>query len=105
MSISLMQKVLGDDWHKLPAVIRKHYQLLDEEQSHLEGTMEIAYPGYLFPLIWIIHMFGGLILWGGPAARAEVDKTAGRERLHWRRTMTYPDGKIDYFRSQMLYSA
>jgi hypothetical protein len=105
MSMSLIQKVLGDDWHKLPAVIRKHYQLIGEEQSRLEGTMEIAYPGYLFPLIWIIHMFGGLVLWGGQAVRAEVDKAASGEILHWRRTMTYPDGKIDYFRSRMHYSA
>ena len=105
MSLSLMQRVMGDDWQKLPEVIQRHYQITGNQQSHLEGTMEIAYPGYLFPLIWSIHLFGGLVLWPGPAVRAEVDKTADGEILHWRRTMTYPDGKTDYFRSQMLYSA
>lgn len=107
MSISLMERALGDDWHKLPAVIQKHYQLTGEQQSCLEGTMEIAYPSYLFPLIWLIHLFGGLVLWRGQAVHTQVDKTSSPpgEVLHWRRTMTYPDGKIDYFRSQMHYSA
>lgn len=107
MSISLMQKVLGDDWHKLPDVIRKHYQLIGEEQSRLEGVMEIGYPKYLCPIVWLIHLFGGLVLWTGDQVHAQVDKTseAGGDVLHWRRTMTYPDGKIDYFRSEMHYSA
>lgn len=107
MSISLMERVLGDDWHKLPAVIQKHYQLIGEQQSCLEGTMEIAYPSYLYPLVWLIHLFGGLVLWRGQAVHAQVDKTSSPagEVLHWRRTMTYPDGKIDYFRSRMSYSA
>jgi len=103
MSISLMERVLGDDWHKLPAVIQKHYQLIGEQQSCLEGTMEIAYPSYLYPLVWLIHMLGGLVLWRGAAVHAEVDKSADGEILQWRRTMTYADGKIDYFRSQMHY--
>lgn len=105
MSISLMERVLVDDWHKLPAVIQKHYRIGGGRQSRLQGTMAITYPGYLYPLVWLIHLFGGLILWRGSAVRAEVDKSADGGILHWRRTMTYPDGRIDCFRSQMHYAA
>lgn len=105
MSISLMERILGDDWHKLPAVIQRHYHISQGQQSRLQGTMEIAYPGYLYPLVWLIHLFGGLILWRGPAVQANVDKAADGGILHWQRTMTYPDGKSDYFRSQMHFAA
>lgn len=107
MSNSLMERVLDNDWHKLPAVIQKHYSLSSGQQSRLEGSMNIGYPAYLFPVVWLIHLFGGLVLWSGDQVHAQVDKnvdTSG-EVLHWRRTMTYPDGKIDYFRSQMHFSA
>lgn len=105
MSVSLMQKVLGADWQQLPEVIQRHYQISDCQQSRLTGTMEIGYPIYLFPLIWLIHLFGGLLLWRGQAAQAEVDKTADGELLHWHRTMTYADGKTDCFSSRMSYAA
>ncbi|AMK77182.1 MULTISPECIES: DUF4166 domain-containing protein [Methylomonas] len=105
MSVSLMQKVLGDDWQQLPAVIQRHYRISDGQQSRLVGEMAIGYPSYLFPLIWVIHLFGGLLLWRGQAAQAEVDKTADGELLDWQRTMTYPDGKTDCFSSRMSYAA
>lgn len=105
MSVSLMQKVLGDDWQQLPDVIQRHYRITDGQQSRLVGTMEIGYPSYLFPLIWVIHLFGGLLLWRGQAAHAEVDKTANGELLAWHRTMTYTDGKTDCFSSRMSYAA
>jgi len=100
-----MQKVLGDDWQQLPEVIQRHYRICDGQQSRLTGTMEIGYPIYLFPLIWLIHLFGGLLLWRGQAAQAEVDKTADGETLQWHRTMTYEDGKTDCFSSRMNYAA
>jgi hypothetical protein len=102
--MSLMQQVLADDWHKLPPVIQQHYQLEDGQQNCLEGSMTIAYPKFLFPMIWLIHLFGGLVLWSGDAVQTRVQKKAGADGvLHWQRIMTYPDGKIDYFRSQMRY--
>ncbi|MGZ4999124.1 MAG: DUF4166 domain-containing protein [Methylomonas sp.] len=106
MSLPLMQKVLGDEWHKLPGAIQKHYQVTGDRQSRLQGVMNISYPGYLYPLVWIIHLFGGLVLWRGERVQAEVDKTSiPGDVLDWRRTMTFTDGKTDYFRSQMHYSA
>lgn len=100
---SLMQQVLGADWHKLPGVIQRHYQLENEQQNVLEGLMAITYPRFMFPLIWLLHLFGGLVLWSGNEVQTRVQKTAGADILHWQRIMSYPDGKIDYFRSQMRY--
>lgn len=101
----LMQQTLGADWHELPPVIQQHYAISEQQSSCLEGTMTIHYPGFMFPLIWLIHLFGGLVLWRGDAVKTRVQKTAQDGELHWQRIMTYPDSKIDYFRSQMRFVA
>lgn len=105
MTQALMQQVLGEDWQQLPDSIRKHYDIVDGGQSRLRGEMEIAYPKYLFPVVWIIHLFGGLLLWPGKAVIAEVDKQAEGGILYWRRTLSYRDGKGDCFYSSMRYAA
>lgn len=107
MPQSLMQKVLGADWPNLPIVLQKHYQISGEQQSCLEGRLTIGYPGYLFPQVWLIHLIGGLVLWRSDNVLALVQKTADPvpEILHWRRILSYADGKTDYFRSQMNYVA
>ncbi len=97
----LMQKVLGADWHKLPRIIQQHYDITDQQTSCIEGEMVIRYPRLMFPMIWLIHLFGGLILWSGEAVHTRVQKTASANSLHWQRIMTYPDGKTDYFSSEM----
>jgi hypothetical protein len=101
----LMQKILGADWQQLPRVIQQHYAIDDNQTSVLEGTMTIHYPSFMFPLIWLIHLFGGLILWRGEAVQTRVQKTAGAGMLNWQRIMNYSDGNTDYFRSQMVYVA
>ena len=100
----LMEKVLGADCHKLPRVIQQHYSVSENQPSGIEGKLIIAYPNFMKPMIWLIHLFGGLVLWRGEAD-TKVRKTADADSLHWQRIMTYPDGKIDYFRSQMTYVA
>lgn len=105
MSQSLMQHVLGDDWDLLPRVIQRHYHIIDKQSSCLYGSMDIDFPSYLFPLIWLIHLFGGLVLWRGAGVTVEVVKYADTDNnLNWRRTMTYRDGRVDYFISQMQCS-
>lgn len=102
--MALLQQVLGDDWHKLPAVIQRHYQLAAGEQNQLSGTLAITYPRYIFPAIWLLHLFGGLVLWRGLAVQTQVQKTQDALGvLHWQRIMTYPEGMCDYFCSQMRF--
>lgn len=105
MSLSLMQTVLGEDWHNLPPVIQRHYQITDRQTSCIEGEMHINYPGFMFPMICLIHLLGGLVLWRGEAVHTRVQKTARGLNLHWQRFMTYPDSKSDYFGSEMRYLA
>lgn len=104
--LPLLQRVLGRDWENLPSVIRRHYQLPPATESHLQGSLEIAYPGYLKPLIWLIHRFGGLIYERGKNIPTRVDKWQAPEQnaLCWQRTLHYPDGRQDTFASRMIYS-
>lgn len=105
MSQSLMQQVLGEQWALLPNALRRHYQLAEGQSSRLQGTMDIRYPAYLFPMVWLIHLFGGLVLWRGEKVAVEVHKTTDDGGiLNWRRSMVYSDGKTDYFSSQMRYA-
>lgn len=103
----LLQQVLGTDWQALPPLIQRHYDLADGEENCLQGTMTIAYPDYMLPLIGLIHLFGGLVFRRGRdvPTRVQVSANAAGRLLNWRRTMSYPDGKKSYFRSQMTYYA
>lgn len=102
----LLQQVLGSDWESLPPVIRRHYQLAPAGQSLVQGLLEISYPSYLKPLIWLIHLCGGLIYQRGKDIPTRVVKRQSPETaaLCWQRTLRYPDGRQDTFASRMLYS-
>ena len=53
----LMKDVLGADWQQLPPILQRHYALHEGEVSVLDGTMTIAYPHFMFPFIWLIHLW------------------------------------------------
>ena len=107
MTIVLLQQVVGSDWHKLPRVIQRHYEVPDGQSTCLQGTMTIHYPNFILPMVGIIHLFGGLIFRRGQSVQTQVEKTTSTagSLLHWQRTMTYPDGKSHFFRSRMAYLA
>jgi len=102
-NIPLLQKTLAEDWNKLPAVIQRHYSIDDGASSCLKGRMEIGYPSYLLPLIFLIHLCGGLVFRRGKDIETQVDKTTSNKNttLFWKRTLTYEESKKDYFYSQM----
>ncbi len=101
----LLQKALGKDWGKLPSVIQRHYSVPTDANTCLKGNMEIGYPTFLWPLISMIHLCGGLVSRRGKSVETLVEKTISTQNttLCWKRTLTYPDGKKDYFYSQMVY--
>jgi len=103
--IPLLQKTLGADWDKLSSVIQQHYIVSPESSTCIKGKMEIDYPNFLQPLIFIIHLFGGLVFKRGNEVITEVRKTSSAENteLCWKRTMFYPDNKKDSFYSRMMY--
>ena len=103
--MNILQKALGGDWDKLPPVLQRHYNVPTGSSTCLKGTMEIGYPAFLWPLINLIHLCGGLVSRRGKHVETLVEKTisAQNEAFCWKRTLTYPDGKKDYFYSQMVY--
>lgn len=104
-NIPLLQKALGKDWNNLPTVIQKHYSIPNDSNSCLQGNMEIGYPNYLMPLIYLIHLFGGLVFKRGKEIETRVIKTVSKKnhKLYWQRTLSYSNHKKDHFRSQMIY--
>jgi hypothetical protein len=104
-NIALLQKTLGKDWDKLPSVIQRHYSISTIAPTCLQGNMEIGFPTFLLPLISLIHLCSGLVLWRGKEIHTLVEKTVSKQqtKLHWKRTLTYPDNKKNYFYSQMVY--
>jgi len=104
-NMPLLQKTLGQDWNKLPPVIRRHYSVPKDSNTCLKGKMEIGFPSFLLPLISLIHLCGGLVLRCGTHIETKVEKTISpnNTKLLWRRTLIYSDNKKDYFYSSMFY--
>lgn len=93
---SLMQRALGDDWDKLPPALQAHYRFGTTTDT---GQMDIAYPRFMQPCLDVLRRFGALVNREGRQVRTTVEKTVVDERQYWRRTITYPDGKVVYFNS------
>lgn len=106
ITIPLMQKVLGDDWQNLPPVIQRHYQLQADQQSAnvVTGTMHVSYPFFVWPMLFIARMMGGLIDLKGDNLDARVEKWVKAdlsETLFWKRTLQAQNGKSTVFSSRM----
>jgi hypothetical protein len=104
----LMQKVLGDNWHHLPPVIRRHYQLQDDHLTAImvTGTMYVNYPKFVWPMLFITRLMGGLIDMKGNNMSACVEKWIKADKpdtLFWKRTIHADNGKSTVFSSRMEY--
>lgn len=107
-TISLMQKILGDDWCNLPSVIQRHYQLQAGQQTAnvVTGKMHIRYPKFVRPMLFLTRLMGGLIDLQGDNLAARVEKSIDVDQpnsLYWKRTIQAPDGKTTVFASRMTY--
>ena len=105
---SLLQKTLGDDWHKLPLVIQTHYRLQSRQQTYniVTGIMRVNYPFFVRPMLFITRLMGGLIDLKGGNMNAQVEKWVADgtpNTLFWKRTIQAPDGKRTVFASRMEY--
>ena len=107
-TISLMQKILGDDWSNLPSVIQRHYQLQTGHQTAnvVAGTMHVRYPRFVRPMLFLTRLMGGLIDLQGDHLAVRVEKwldIGQPDTLFWKRTIQAPDGKTTVFASRMVY--
>lgn len=98
---SLMQQALGADWEKLPPALQAHYRFGTTTDT---GQMDIEYPRFMQPLLSVLRRFGALVNRRGQGVTTVVEKCVIRERQHWRRTITYPDGKAIYFNSFWVFA-
>ncbi len=74
-NIPLLQQALAEDWNKLSPVIQRHYNVPTNSNTCLKGNMEIGYPNFLLPLIYLIHLCGGLVLKRGKNIQTLVEKS------------------------------
>jgi hypothetical protein len=102
---ALMQRVLGEDWHELPAVIRSHYDITGPGKSTtVTGSMTIDYPDWLGPALKLLRLGKALVdLKGGPMA-VQVKKWQDGEdsALCWHRHIQSGDGRRRRFPSRMI---
>ncbi len=93
---SLMQRALGDDWNKLSPALQVHYHFGTTMDI---GHLDIEYPRFMQPYLSVLRIFGALINRRGHHLSTTVEKSVVDNRQNWRRTITYPDGKVVYFNS------
>lgn len=93
---SLMQHALGADWEKLPPALQAHYRFGTTTDT---GHMDIGYPRFMQPFLNVLGAIGVLVNRSGLKVVTVVEKSVVGDRQYWRRTITYPDGKIVRFNS------
>lgn len=93
---SLMQQALGEDWDKLPPALQIHYR---HGITTDIGHMDIEYPPFMQCYLTLLRAVGALIDRSGKQVPTVVEKQVVKERQYWRRTITFPDGKVVYFNS------
>jgi hypothetical protein len=98
---SLMQRALGDDWHKLPPALQAHYRFGTTTDT---GHMDIEYPRFMQAYLSVLRVFGALIDRGGQQVSTVVEKCMVGDRQYWRRTITYSDGQIVHFNSFWIHT-
>jgi hypothetical protein len=95
-NISLMRRALGADWEKLPLALQAHYQGATNADT---GHMDIEYPWFMQPVYSLLRLFGALPNRRGQHIATVVRKHIEDGRQHWRRTITYADGRVIHFNS------
>lgn len=95
---SLMQQALGDDWHKLPPALQAHYRTGKMTET---GSLDIYFPPLMQPYLSFLRLFGTLLNRRGKNVTTLVEKYDQGRRQYWKRTVTYPDGKVMFFKSYL----
>ena len=99
--LSLMQKVLGDQWAQLPAVLQKHYQHSDNTEV---GVLDIEYPVFMQPYLSFLRLMGALINRRGKKIPTTVSKRMVGDIQYWHRSISFPNGRVVLFKSRWMYA-
>lgn len=101
-----MQRVLGEDWSALPLVIQRHYQITAPRQAVVvTGTMSIAYPNRLRPVLKLLRLLGALVDLQGDRMTVQVKKWQQNDPsvLYWHRHIQADGNKQCRFASRMVW--
>lgn len=99
MSPSPLQRRMGTDWQRLPAVLRAHHR----GGSVVErGRLDVTHPAHARPLLWLLRRLGALVRRQGCGLPTLVTREQIGGRQRWRRTIAWPDGRRERFDSEWL---
>lgn len=102
----VMRRALGEEWDRLHAVVRRHYDLTPgtEQSCILVGNMEeISHSLPAKPFILAGRLFGALVPYRGRNVPVEVRNRTYRDRpaMFWHRTFMFQGRKPYVFQSRM----
>jgi hypothetical protein len=98
---SLMQQALGEQWQQLPPALQTHYRHADHTDI---GTLDIEYPGFMQVPLNLLHRIGALLHRRGEAVPTTVEKWMDGRTQHWKRTISFGDGRKIHFKSHWHYA-
>lgn len=91
-----MKEVLGEAWHALPPALQAHYK---DGISREVGLMDIEFPRFMRPYLFILHLMGALIQRAGRELPTVVERCPQGRNQQWHRHIQFPDGEIVNFDS------
>jgi hypothetical protein len=105
----VFQEILGEDWHRLGGVIRRHYFLrgFSDDYICVRGTMhEVRHNMVAGLLIPFARIFGALVPYRGTDVPIEVHYNARPEdgTIHWDRVFHFAGRSPFHFRSHMEHT-
>lgn len=101
--VSIIQQALGQQWWGLPKALQGHYVYQIDDMVCMEnGHLDIDYPKLMQPVLSIMGLFGVLINRREKAVTTTVKKWMVGEQQHWKRSMTFADGRVAYFTSYLV---
>lgn len=102
----VFHEILGDDWHRLGEVVRRHYFLraFSDDQICVKGRMHEVWHGAAAKLlIPFARIFGALVPYRGTDVPIEVNYCArpSDSTIHWDRVFHFAGRPAFHFRSHM----
>jgi hypothetical protein len=105
----VFQEVLGEDWHHLGEIVRRHYFLraFSDDYICVKGTMhEVWHSAVARLLIPFARIFGALVPYRGTEVPIEVHYNAQPNdgTIHWNRVFHFAGRPPFHFRSHMEHA-
>lgn len=106
----VFREVLGEDWHELGGIVRRHYFLrpFSDDRICVKGTMrEVHHSAFARLLLPLARIAGALVPYRGTDVPIEVHYTARPDdaTIHWDRVFHFPGRRPFHFRSHMEQTA